>query len=166
MRVPDYELNFLGEAAALVDRGFSALEREAQTSPDADAFGVYDRIEYMAGFGFVACQTYMVAVASRYGLKRSESFVLGPQHRTGRAMVEITNAAANHWKHSSEWELGALDRRAQTTLDILRSVGVDTSAPYAVGNVLHKLLAPHAMRFGNLIPFISQWRDLLHEGAA
>ena len=93
----DFDLDFLRAAAALVDASLERLGNKAASS-DPDAFGIYDETEYISGFGFVACQTYATAVVRRSKIEKREALSLGPKHRTGRSMVELTNAAANYWK--------------------------------------------------------------------
>ena len=157
----DFDLNFLEDAAALVDTRLDLLDKEAEESPDPDSFGVYDQIEYITGFGLVACQTYATAIASRTKLEKREAFARAPMHRTGRSMVQLINAAANHWKHSSEWPLDAITGQAKRTLDVIRSLGVDTEVSYPVSRTLFRILTPLPARvvWANLIPFLVQWRD-------
>ncbi len=159
----DFDLDFLRGAAALVDAGLERLNGKADASPDPDAFGVFDEMEYITGFGFVACQTYATAIVSRSKLKgkKHEALALGPKHRTGRTMIQLINAAANHWKHSSEWIFDTPTTQAKQTLEVISSLGVDTSGSYPIGNMLYEILTPHPARFANLIPFLTQWRDIL-----
>jgi len=157
----DFDLDFLRAAAALVDASLERLDNKANASPDPDAFGIYDQAEYISGFGFVACQTYATAVVRWSKIEKRKALSLGPKHRTGRSMVELTNAAANHWKHSPEWSLDAPAPQAKQPLEVISSLGVDTSGSYPVSNTLHKMLTPHPARFANLIPFLTQWRDAL-----
>ena len=118
-------------------------------------------MEYLIGFGFVACQTYATAVASRSKISKREAIALGPKHRTGRSMAQLVNAAANHWKHSPEWSLDAPTTQAAQTLEVISSLGVDTNGSYPVAITLSEILTPHQARFANLIPFLTQWRDAL-----
>ena len=157
----DFDLDFLQDAAALVDSRLARLDREANASPDPDAFGVFDQKEYIIGFGFVACQTYATAIVSRSKLEKREALVLGPKHRTGRSMAQLVNAAANHWKHSPEWSLDAPTAHAKHTLEMISSLGVDTNGSYPVAIALYEMLTPHPPRFANLVPFLTQWRDAL-----
>jgi hypothetical protein len=157
----DFDLDFLRTAVALVDASLERLDNKANTSPDPDAFGIYDQADYISGFGFVACQTYVTAVVRRSKIEKREALSLGPRHKTGRSMVELTNAAANHWKHSPEWSLDAPSPQTKQTLEVISSLGVDTSGSYQVANMLYEMLAPHPARFANLIPFLTQWRDAL-----
>jgi hypothetical protein len=159
----DFDLDFLNAAVALVDAGLARLDNDARSSPDPDAFGIFDELEYITGFGFVACQTYATAIASRSQLrnKKREALALGPRHRTGRSMAQLTNAAANYWKHSPEWSLEAPTAQAEQTIEMISSLGVDTNASYPIANALHEILTPHPARFANLVPFLTQWRDAL-----
>jgi len=159
----EFDLDFLRGAAALVDASLERLDREAGASLDPDAFGFFDKAEYLTGFGFVACQTYVTAVASRSKLKakKRDALAVGPKHRTGQPMAQLINAAANHWKHSPEWSLDTPTTQAKQTLDVIAALGVDTSGSYPLANMLYKMLAPHPARFANLIPFLAQWRDAL-----
>ncbi len=159
----DFDLDFLRGAAALVDASLERLDGKADASPDSDTFGIFDEVEYLTGFGFVACQTYATAVASRGKLKgkKHEALALGPKHRTGRSIAQLIDAAANHWKHSSEWSLNTPTTRAKQTLEVISSLGVNTNGSYPAANMLYEILAPHPARFANLIPFLTQWRDTL-----
>ncbi len=154
----DFDLVFLREATTLVDGRLEQLEREA--SPDPDEYGVYDQAEYITGFGFVACQTYATGVVSSSKVTKPDALALGPKHRTGRTIIELIDAAANHWKHSPEWSLNT-PPKAQKTLEVIASLGVNTHGSYPVANMLHHILTPHPARFANLIPFLTQWRDAL-----
>jgi hypothetical protein len=157
----DFDLDFLRDAVALVDARLDRLDREAKASPDPDAFGTFDEIEYLIGFGFVACQTYATAVASRSKINKRDALALGPKHRTGRSMVQLVNAAANHWKHNAEWSLDCPTTQAAQTLEVISNLGVDTNGSYPVAIALSEILTPHRARFANLIPFLTQWRDAL-----
>jgi hypothetical protein len=159
----DFDLDFLRAAAALVDSGLERLQTQARSSPDPDAFGIFDEMEYLAGFGFVACQTYATAVVSRSQLRgrKREALALGPKHRTGQSMAQLINAAANYWKHSPEWALDEPTAPAAQTIAVISRLGVDADAPYPVANMLREILTPHKARVENLIPFLTQWRDAL-----
>lgn len=161
----DFDLNFLNGAATLVDASLDHLEGKADTSPDPDTFGIFDEMEYITGFGFVACQTYATAVMSRgkFKGKKREALAFGPVHRTGQPIIQLINAAANHWKHSSEWSLDTPSTQTKQTLEVISSLGVDSSRSYPIANMLHQILAPHPARITNLIPFLTQWRDILTE---
>ena len=158
----DFDLDFLEGSVSLVDTNLERLHKDARSSPDPDAFGIFDELEYITGFGFVACQAYATAVVSRSPLKnkKREALAMGPRHRTGRYMTQLVNAAANYWKHSPEWSLDTPTTQAEQTIEVISSLGVDT-ASYPIANALHEMLTPHSARFANLIPFLTQWRDAL-----
>jgi hypothetical protein len=94
-------------------------DREASTSPDPDSFGIFDQMEYLAGFGFVARQTCASAKVSECKLKKREALALGPKHRIGPPMIELINAAANYCKHSPEWSLDAPTPQGKRTLEAI-----------------------------------------------
>lgn len=158
----DFDLDFLRDAAALIDARLEHLHTEAKESPDPDGQGIFDHTEYLVGLGFVVCQTYMTAVVSWSKINKRDALALGPKHRTGLSMAQLVNAAANHWKHSSEWSLDAPKPQAAQTLEVISSLGVNTNdGSYPVANTLFQMLIPHQARFANLIPFLTQWRDAL-----
>jgi hypothetical protein len=76
----DFDYNFLKNAVALVDASLERLDSKADASTDPDAFGIFDEMEYITGLGFVACQTYATAIASRskFKSKKYEALALGP----------------------------------------------------------------------------------------
>jgi len=161
--IVDFDLDFLRAAATLVDSNLDRLHAESRSSPDPDAFGIFDEVEYLAGFGFVACQAYATAVVSRSPLRgnKRQALARGPKHRTGQSMAQLVNAAANHWKHSPEWALDAPTTQAKQTIEVISTLGVDTNDSYPVANMLREILTPHKARFVNLVPFLTQWRDAL-----
>jgi hypothetical protein len=72
----DFDLDFLRDAVALVDASLERLDREAKASPDPDTFGIFEQMEYLIGFGFVACQTYATAVAGRSKISKREALAV------------------------------------------------------------------------------------------
>lgn len=160
MRIAEFDTNFLKDATALVDARIEQLFKKAHVSPDPDALGVYDSLEYFIGFGFIACQTYSTCIISYLEVDRTAALDLPPKHRNGETMISLVNAAANYWKHSSEWLYDEPPRIAKTSLTLIESLGIETTLGYyPLGNVLHRILEPHPVRFGNLLPFLTQWRD-------
>ena len=153
------DTGFLREAAALVDNRLDKLYRDAKNHPDPDSYGLIDSSEYITGFGFVACQTYATAILRWSDLNKRKALNIGPKHRNGRPIIELVNACANYWKHNAEWSLDSPSTQAQKTIDIVASLGVDTSGSYPLSNALHHLLEPHPARIRNLIPFLTQWQD-------
>ena len=161
-----FDLNFLQDAARLVDGRLKILDREAKSSPDPDSFGIYDEIEYITGFGFVACQTYITATIGRRKIKRRDALEFGPKRRTGDPIVALVNACANYWKHSAEWSRRKMSLQAKETLKSTSSLGVNTSCSYPITNALYEILTPSPTRFASALPFLTQWRDTLPSRAA
>ena len=159
----DFDLDFLTSAIDLLDASLEQLNAKARSSPEPDTFGVFDEIEYIAGFGFVACQTYVTATVGRSISKRkkSEALAFGPKHQSGRTIVQLINAAANHWKHSIEWNPLNPTNQEKQTVEVIRGLGVNPSEPYPIANMLHAMLSPSPVLFKNLIPHLILWRDSL-----
>ncbi len=158
----DFDLDFLQSAVTLLDASLELLDKETEASPDPDQFGIFDELEYISGFGFVACQTYMTAIVSRFKIEKRKALALGPKYKTGRPIVQIVNAAANYWKHNPEWSLDAPTTQAKQTLEVISSLDLSPAlGHYPVMNTLYKILVPNPTRFANLIPLLTQWRDSL-----
>ena len=159
-----FDLSCLNDAAALVDSKLDLLDQRAKQSSDPDADGIYDRAEYLAGFGLVACQAYLTESISMSGRDRDGALKLGPRHECGHSIATLVNAVANYWKHAPEWT-SPLSRRAQTTADLIRSLGVDIDSSYVVVNALSEIVRPREHRVRYVIPFLSQWRATLRDDA-
>ena len=156
-----FDLACLTDAATLVDSKLELLEKRAAQSADPDSDGIFDRAEYLAGFGLVACQAYMTESISMSGLERDKALNLGPRHACGHSMATLINATANYWKHAPEWT-NPLTRRAQVTADLIADLGVDINSSYVVVNALSEVVRPRKHRISHVIPFLSQWRSALH----
>ncbi len=158
--VDDAYLNLLREAANFLDGQLTRLEAEARTSEDPDRLGQYDRLEYVTGLGFAACQQYMIGAFARKKINKQTALDLGPKHRCGETFASLVNGVANYWKHREEW--GSWDggnSRADQTARPLRSLGLNLEQSYVIANALYELLRPHPARFERLIPFLTRWRD-------
>lgn len=156
----DFDLEFLTEILQLLDAKLSVLSEDADQVEDPDMFGHLDRIEYVTGLGFAACQQYITAVM-RAG-KKKFGLSLGPIHRTGDPVVTIVNAAANFWKHSAEWASLAdpkVEQRREETRKPLRELGVDLQGSYPLSCVLAELVTPLPFGFEVLLPMLVAWRD-------
>ena len=156
-----FDLSCLTDAATLVDSKLQLLDERAKQSADPDSEGIYDRAEYLAGFGLVACQAYIAESISMSGRDRAEALDLGPRHECGHSIAALVNAAANYWKHASEWK-NPLSRRAQRTADLLADLGIDVGSSYVAVNALSEIVRPQKHRVCYLVPFLSQWRKALH----
>jgi len=157
-----FDLSCLNDAALLVDSKLDLLDERAKRSLDPDADGIYDRAEYLAGFGLVACQAYLTESISMSNRARDEALNLGPRHACGHSIAILVNAVANYWKHVPEWTQ-PLSRRAQATADLIGSLGVNVDSTYVVVNALYELVSPGQPRVRHVIPLLSQWRQALHK---
>lgn len=168
MRVVDilheFDFSFLRDAATLVDSRLRVLELAAQRSEDPDGQGICDKAEYITGFGFVACQTYIIACVSKSGLSKRKALEFGPFHSCGQSIVSLVNAWANYWKHGPEWGT-PMTQQAQETLATISALGIDVCGSYPTTNALAALVRPNEPRLERLIPFLRQWRDSLQPPA-
>jgi len=64
---------------------------------------VFDDYEHVVGMACVACQHYIGMRCAESGVCKRSALDLPPKHKTGIPIVSIINAAANYWKHHSEW---------------------------------------------------------------
>lgn len=160
--MPDFDLSFLRELMGFLDSKLAELAEEADRSDDPDMLGLYERMEYVYGLGFAACQQYLTAKIGRDRAQRKLAISLGPRHRFGDPMAAIVNAAANYWKHSSEWgsrEDPSMEAQRDQTRRPLLNLGVDLQGPYPLSCVLAALLSPLPIQFETLLPFLVAWRD-------
>jgi hypothetical protein len=159
-----FDRSCLNDAATFVDAKLDLLDIRAKQSADPDAEGIYDRAEYLAGFGIVACQAYITESIAMSGRNREDALKLGPRHDCGHSIATLVNAMANYWKHAPEWT-PLLPRRAKSTAELISSLGVDIHSSYVVVNALAEVLRPREPRVRHVIPFLSQWRSALHSDA-
>ena len=159
-----FDLSCLNDAAALVDSKLELLDQRAKQSLDPDSDGIYDRAEYLVGFGLVACQTYLTASISMSGRDRDGALNLGPSHECGHSVAKLVNAVANYWKHAPEWTY-PLSRREQATADLIGSLGVDIDRSYVMVNALSEIVRPCEHRIRYVLPLLSQWRGALRGDA-
>ncbi|HEX6903903.1 MAG TPA: hypothetical protein VF789_29600 [Thermoanaerobaculia bacterium] len=144
----------------LLDAKLTELSKEADQIEDPDMSGHYERMEYIIGFGFVACQQYLAAVMGTREKKRGLS--LGPTHRLGDPIATIVNAAANYWKHLPDWDSladkRAMNQREETRKPLLK-LGVNLQCSYPLSCVLAELLSPPTACFEELLPLLVVWRE-------
>ena len=154
--VLDFYHQFLMEMAEFLDAKLGQIEAEADACVDPDAFGQFDRFDYVAGIGFVACQEYIAAVSASSG-KRGK--VLGAAPRVGNhSVAELVNAGANYWKHHHTWTNPPGDRERRN-VELLQSAGVDPYREYVAANLLAKLQGDEPCRFSPVVRRLTTWRD-------
>ena len=164
--VCDYDLDLLSQVLNVLDEQLDKFEDKCQSSEDADAFGLYDWAEHIAGIGFAACQAYIAATYPVTRVAKVDALRGGPLHSaSGRPVAAILNAAANFWKHHPEWPL----ERSQARQDLVRAAFEDLGYPadgeYPLSGVLTELRCGQA-RFNFILPLLTQWRDHLIGRAA
>jgi hypothetical protein len=137
--IVDVDFEFLEQGVRLIDAQLNRLQQEARGSPDPDAFGDFDRMEYIGGLGFVICQQYLSARAAACRLTKTDALQAGPVHRSGIAIAVAVNDAANYWKHAPEWGSGPFDPRARATRERLETLGIDLGQSYVMSAVLAAL---------------------------
>ncbi len=112
----DTDFEFLRELFAMFDSKLAQLQSRIEHCSDPDSSGLFDWSNFLAGSGFVACQTYLTSTFGPLGVSKETALSLGPHHSGGRSYATILNAAANFWKHQEEWGLRVLVNRDVDTL--------------------------------------------------
>lgn len=168
----DYDLGLLRDATQLVDERLAKLDFRADASDDPDGDGTLDQIDYFTGFGFVACQVYISRHLAHAKAPPADALAQGPVHRCGVSVAALAYAAANMWKHRSEWpfdyasqtwRFGKLEERSRRTIETLEKLELDTRpGHYSAANTLYEIARPHPARFESLLPFLQRWRDELY----
>ena len=141
-----------------IDTHIESLKREAEASSDPDMFGIYDTIEDIKGFGFVACQKYIKSTSCHYKIGLKNALDLCPKHETGISFVRLINGYANYWKHEGE-------KLRKETKETVESVGIKVCRSYPVANGFYKMINPQPPRFSTLLPLLIQWRDEVRKKA-
>lgn len=159
--VSDPQLDLLSDLYGFLDTKFSELYDRSEESLDPDAEGLFDQMEHLMGFGIIALQTYLTETAAWVGLRKHETFHFGPKTVSGQSKIAILNAVANFWKHREEWILDGGEKRKADVDTLFDEVGYSCDLDYPISNVLAELLAPIPVRFSNLLPIVTAWRDEL-----
>lgn len=157
--VIDLEFGHLADLYEFLDQKLSDLCDQSAKCPDPDAFGLFDQMEYLMGFGLVALQTYLTETAACAGLRKHETFHLGPKTKSRVSKIEILNAVANFWKHREEWVLDGEERRKVAIDALFEEVGYTSAVDYPISGVLTELLSPLEVRFASLLIPVRLWRD-------
>lgn len=155
----DYDLELLKDIVGNVDQYLETINHESMEVDDPDSFGYFDRAEHIAGLGFVACQTYIVAVCGSLGIQKRNAFSFGPQHSSGQTVVLIVNHAANYWKHNSEWFLDKNERRRKDVETAFEAVGFPVGTDYPLNGVLTEITFPQTAKFGSLVELLVNWKE-------
>ena len=158
----DMQLQTLTEFLEFIDSKLLQIESEASESFDPDAMGLFDRGEYFIGIGFVAVQQHLNESLIEKYLKKNDAFSLGPVHSSNASSISIINAAANWWKHESEWQ-----RLEQTPNNTYKTImGISEQQDYALSNVLASFSDSDELSFTkSIIPCVEQWTKEIMEEA-
>lgn len=160
--VIDYDMDLLVQVVTILDEQLNMISEKSVQIPDADALGLYDRGEHVAGLGFVACQAYMAATYGFIQFPKKVALQLGPRHRpSGRFVADVINHAANFWKHHSEWPLHKDGAREQTIREAFNDLGFPVDTDYPLSGILTELATPEDARFQVLANKLKTWRDAL-----
>jgi hypothetical protein len=158
----DLYLDIVEEIVQRLDDHLKRETARAAKLEDPDLTTAYDAGEYICGLGFATLQQYMTHFVDSEGQSDNRAHMLnrGPTHKCGQTYAALVNAAANHWKHSTEWEVsGAKDPRARQSIFPLRQLGVDLdNEVFVLTHSLTLLMHPNPARFQLLVPFLSRWR--------
>jgi len=157
----DYDLELLRDIAGTIDNYLETIHQESAEVDDPDSFGYFDRAEHVVGLGFVACQTYIATICGHLGLQKQKAFSFGPQHPSGKTVVQIINYAANYWKHNSEWVLDKNQKQRKYVEDAFEAVGFPIGIDYPLSGVLTEITYPQRAKFESLVELLILWKDEL-----
>ena len=157
--VIDPELALLIDLYEFLDHKLSYFCDRSAECADPDASGLFDQMEYLTGFGLVALQTYLTETAAWAGLRKHETFHLGPKTTSGVSKIRILNGVANFWKHREEWVLDGGEKRKAAVDALFEEVGYNCDVDYPISGVLTELLSPLEVRFSSLLVPVRAWRD-------
>ena len=159
----DLYFDIVRDTAQLLDDQMERLSARGVKSADPGSSTEFDVADYICGLGFAALQQYITHVVNRHEgrIVRPHAFTRGPTHKCGQTYAALINAAANYWKHSTEWQRSGVDSndRARQAAFPLRQLGVDLEKSYVLAHALYKLMDPNPARFRLLVPYVERWRD-------
>jgi hypothetical protein len=157
--VIDPSMPILREVLDVLDRHLADVYVQAEQSRDPITFGVVDRIDWIVGFGFTACQTYITEIGATHtrGWHPADLRKRGPVHTCGHHIATLVHEVANHWKHRYEEKVS---KNREIALSSLLG-GFSRWDGYDCYFALETLLAPNPPRFEHLVPLLEEWRDAL-----
>lgn len=155
----DIDLPLTLSVLRLLDDKMELIISQASDVSHLDSMGLLDELEHLVAFGVVCVQTYITDMASFARLSKHEAFEFGPTTAGGISKVQIINAAANYWKHRSEWTLNGGGKRKEAIDKLFDEVGYSTDTDYPISGVITELLTPMDTRLCNLSPILIDWRN-------
>ncbi|WP_100641522.1 hypothetical protein [Marinobacter salexigens] len=158
----DQDLKFLAELLEVIDAKVVEVSTRIASSIDPISEGLTDRGEYFIGVGLCAIQQYLTDTLTLTGVGKKRAFDLGPWHSENYTFVSVVNAAANWWKHSSEWFGKSVENglATQTQKIVVETAG---SLDYPLSNVLAKLLDTSDITLSALLPNLVLWRSAVDQ---
>lgn len=151
-----YNLVFISNILDPIDLALASYRVEIPEHPNPDTFGLIDEYEQFYGIGFAICQTFLASVHK--GENKFVAFKKGFFHSTGKSYAEITNACANYWKHSDEWDKTKLSKQAKATTEVFEKLSVDVWGTYPLSNMFYVLLGENAT-FKELLSYLNGWAN-------
>lgn len=156
-KVYDLAIDQLCEFLQVIDVKLFEINDCISKSIDPESDGLFDRGEYFIGIGFVAIQQHLSE--SLIGMKpdKKEAFILGTTHLSGVSSIWIINAAANWWKHESEWfKNKKIPKNGERTIEII--MDISNQHEYALSNVLASFSESKDLSFiRDIIPHVEKW---------
>jgi len=161
--VHDTQLPILTVFLEYIDTELLKIQDRVDAGYDVSSTGAFDIGEYLIGIGFVAVQQHLNESLMNNYLKKNEAFSLGPIHSTNASSISIINAAANWWKHESEWHrLGEVPRNGERTYNTI--MDISNQRDYALSNVLASFSDSKKLSFSeSIIPCIEEWSNAVME---
>lgn len=154
----DYELDLLSTVTSIIDRSIEALINESNSCQDPDAYGIFDKIEHVTGFGFVACQTYINSTYPESNLSKKESLNKGKVHSCGLTYIALINHAANFWKHQGEWVNEGNSKARERIIQSFEELGYPVDLDYPISGCLTEL-TDNSTTFQALQAILEEWRN-------
>lgn len=152
----DDELHTLRTLAALIDAARADLDIELAKVTEESP--LHERGDDLAGFGFVACQKYITAIAAELKVPKGTALAVGPCTASGETLASLVNEAANAWKHEAEWK-ETLTPQQERTIGRLDRELPENAWDYKYANALYAAAA--SQRFSDLANGLEEWRNAL-----
>ena len=150
-KVKDITLYQLRELLDLIDSKLYEIDECISKSADPDTDGLLDRGEYFIGIGFVAIQHHLNESLIGMEIGKKDAYSLGSIHSSGISSIGVINAAANWWKHESEWFINGKGES-----EIIMEIS--ETREYALSNVLASFSESKCLSLvKNIVPHIEQW---------
>lgn len=163
--VSDADHDLLVDLLHSLDQEWASVCEAARKCPDPDQFGFWDRTEYLAGLGLVACQRYMGCTYPQSGASRIVALSAPPVLACGQSMAALVNAGANFWKHAEERHWSSPRPLRKDTLQAMTRAGLSVDADYVCMDVLHAITGDAPAPFASLANSLIEWRTYLIEHA-